>query len=85
MADAERSPAFGELLRRYRLEAGLSQEALAECTGLSPRTIQSLEVGGTRPYPDTIRRLTEGLSLPAGSARALRRQPLGSGGAPGRG
>ena len=30
---AERSPTFGALLRRYRVAAGLTQEALAERAG----------------------------------------------------
>jgi transcriptional regulator with XRE-family HTH domain len=36
---------FGRQLRRYRLAAGLSQEALAERAGLSWRTISDLERG----------------------------------------
>jgi transcriptional regulator with XRE-family HTH domain len=35
--------AFGELLRRHRAEAGLTQEALAERAGLSRRRIADLE------------------------------------------
>jgi DNA-binding XRE family transcriptional regulator len=34
---------FGAALREYRLAAGLTQEALAERAGVSPRTIQALE------------------------------------------
>ncbi|MFL5656177.1 MAG: helix-turn-helix domain-containing protein, partial [Ktedonobacteraceae bacterium] len=45
---------FGALLKRYRLAAGLSQEALAARASLSARTISDLERGihGT-PHTDT--------------------------------
>ena len=36
---------FGRLLRRHRLTAGLSQEALAERAGLSARSVAALEAG----------------------------------------
>ena len=56
--------AFGELLRRNRLAAGLTQEALAELAGMSSRGIADLERGARRwPYPATVRRLAEGLGL----------------------
>ncbi|MEZ4529968.1 MAG: helix-turn-helix domain-containing protein [Thermomicrobiales bacterium] len=52
------------LLRRFRLAAGLSQEALAERAGLSTRAISDLERGlRTAPRPDTMRALTDALSL----------------------
>jgi predicted ATPase/transcriptional regulator with XRE-family HTH domain len=56
-------PAVGELLRRYRETAGLSQEALAERAGLSSRGLLYLERGLRRPYPATLRRLADALSL----------------------
>jgi predicted ATPase/transcriptional regulator with XRE-family HTH domain len=57
---------FGALLKRYRLEAGLSQEALAARASLSARTISDLERGihGT-PHTDTFELLTGALSLSA--------------------
>src|SRR2546428_315439 len=57
---------FGTLLRRYRLSAGLSQEALAARASLSARTISDLERGihGT-PRTDTLELLTGALSLSA--------------------
>ena len=56
--------AFGELLRRNRLAAGLSQEALAGLAGMSARGIADLERGARRwPYPATVRRLAEALGL----------------------
>ncbi len=57
---------FGTLLRRYRLSAGLSQEALATRASLSARTISDLERGihGT-PRTDTLELLTGALSLSA--------------------
>jgi predicted ATPase/transcriptional regulator with XRE-family HTH domain len=57
---------FGELLRRYRLAAGLTQEALAATAGMSARGISDLERGARRaPYRKTVRRLAESLGLQA--------------------
>src|SRR5262249_27888484 len=56
--------AFGVLLRRHRLAAGLTQEALAERAGLGVRTIQGLEEGESRPRRATLRRLAAALALP---------------------
>ena len=57
---------FGELLRRHRLSAGLTQEALAQQAGLSARGIADLERGVRRfPYPDTVDRLAAALHLDA--------------------
>jgi len=39
---------FGDLLRRYRLTAGLTQEELAEKAQVSPRAISDLERGDPR-------------------------------------
>ena len=55
--------AFGDLLRRYREAAGLSQEVLAERAGLSSRGLLYLERGKHRPYPSTLVRLAEALAL----------------------
>lgn len=68
MGDGDGS--FGALLRARRLSAGLSQEGLAERSGLSVRAIRELERGRTRrPYPDSVHRLAEALGLD-GAARA---------------
>lgn len=63
--------AVGDLLRRYRESAGLSQEALAERAGLSARGLLYLERGGRRPYPATLRRLADALSLTPPQREAL--------------
>jgi transcriptional regulator with XRE-family HTH domain len=42
-------PTFGELLRRYRLAASISQERLAERAGLSVQALSALENGRRRP------------------------------------
>ena len=54
---------FGPLLRRLRMEAGLTQEQLAERAQLSARGLGYLEQGARRPYPETLRRLADALSL----------------------
>ena len=57
-------PAFGELLRRHREGAGLSQEELAERAGLSADAVSLLEPGERRqPRRDTVRRLAVALAL----------------------
>jgi len=61
--------AFGERLRARRQSTGLSQEELAERSGLSIRAISNLERGRTRwPHPDSVRRLADALRL-RGEAR----------------
>ena len=82
--------AFGALLRRHRLDAGLTQEALAERAGLSPRGVQGLERGERHPYRETVRRLGVALALPpdvlrvfeAAGTPAPRRRAESAGGAP---
>ena len=39
------SLSFGEVLKRYRVASGLTQEELAELAGLSARSISDLERG----------------------------------------
>lgn len=65
--------AFGQLLRRYRVAAGLSQEALAERAGLSAHGISDLERGARRfPYSDTVQRLALALKLSTQELACLR-------------
>jgi transcriptional regulator with XRE-family HTH domain len=55
---------FGDLLRRYRVEAGLTQKALAERARMSLAAIGKLERGARqRPYRATIALLADALSL----------------------
>src|SRR5271166_1131619 len=59
----EAPAAFGDLIKEYRLAAGLTQEALGERAGVSSRSIQALERGENRPQQETARRLAEALGL----------------------
>jgi transcriptional regulator with XRE-family HTH domain/tetratricopeptide (TPR) repeat protein len=55
----------GEWLRKQRVAAGLTQEDLAERSGVSVRAIADLERGRTRrPYPSSVRALARALGLP---------------------
>ena len=55
---------FGGRLRACRRSSGLSQQELAEQSGLSIRAISKLESGRTRwPYPDSVDRLADALGL----------------------
>ena len=61
---AEPQVTFATLLRRLRNEARLTQEELAEASGVRPRSISDLERGVTvRPQRETVRRLADALSL----------------------
>jgi len=68
---ARMDEAFAELLRGYRLAAGLTQEALAERAGLGVRSVQALEGGDSRPQRDTLRRLVDALALGEGERARL--------------
>lgn len=67
---------FGELLRRERLAAGLTQEELAEKSGLSVRALSDLERGRiARPRRGTIRRIADALNLPEQEQKAPEAPP----------
>ena len=62
--DADTELSFGDLLRRYRDSAKLTQEDLAARTGLTPQAIGLLERGKRRhPHRYTVGKLAEGLEL----------------------
>jgi tetratricopeptide (TPR) repeat protein/transcriptional regulator with XRE-family HTH domain len=66
---------LGALVRRHRLAAGLTQEELAQRSGLSARAISNIERGLTAsPYSRSVRVLAEALRLPDRQARELLRQ-----------
>lgn len=55
---------FGQLLRRHGIAAGLSQEVLAERSGLSANGVSHLQRGARqRPYFATIERIPDALGL----------------------
>src|ERR1700730_5682361 len=55
---------FGDLLKRYRLRASLSQEELAELAHLNQNTVSGLERGARQaPYSHTVEALANALGL----------------------
>ena len=50
-------------LRDFRQRAIMSQEELAEKSGVARDTIQKLESGRRKAYPTTIRKLAAGLDV----------------------
>ncbi|MDQ6669167.1 MAG: tetratricopeptide repeat protein [Chloroflexota bacterium] len=63
---------FAQLLRKYREQASLSQQALAERAGLSADAVGTLERGERRyPYPHTVEALAAALQLGEPKRRAL--------------
>ncbi len=72
MTDNER-PGFGSLLRQYRSASGLTQEDLAQATGLSVRGISALETGNrSRPHWHTVQQLAEALHLEGAELMSFR-------------
>jgi transcriptional regulator with XRE-family HTH domain len=79
---------FGVVLRSRRVAAGLTQEALAERSGLGVRSIQGLEQGETHPRRETLRRMAAALGLTGERLAAFElagqppaRPPMSTGGA----
>ncbi|KAA2262708.1 helix-turn-helix domain-containing protein [Solihabitans fulvus] len=63
---------FGTRLRQLRLEAGLTQEGMADRSGVSVRTIRGLETGQrAEPRMATVRRLADTLDLKPGERQEL--------------
>lgn len=64
MAQGEESEPAGDLLKGYRVAAGLTQEELAERSGVSARTIGSIERGTLhRPRNESLRLLADALAI----------------------
>jgi len=62
----------GQRLRRHREAAGLTQQELADSSGLSVRAVNNLERGQTRrPHPRSIRQLIRAMGLPEAAAQEL--------------
>jgi DNA-binding XRE family transcriptional regulator len=72
--ELDNDQAFGGLLRAWRADAGLTQDQLAECSGLSIRTIRDLERGRVRrPHRESIGLLAAALDLPPAALDELAR------------
>jgi DNA-binding XRE family transcriptional regulator len=57
---------FGEAMRRLRLEAGLSMDALGERCGLHRTEIRLLEKAAREPKLSTIVKVADGLGVTLG-------------------
>src|SRR5215471_8148122 len=65
-------PTFGSLLRRHRAAANMTQERLAERSGISVQAISALECGDrSSPRPSTIEYLAEALRLDSEQKQAF--------------
>jgi transcriptional regulator with XRE-family HTH domain len=64
--DAELAREFGQRLRNLRLEAGLSQEALAAAAGVHATYVGNLERAYSSPTLGTIVRLAAALDVDPG-------------------
>lgn len=58
--------AFARTLRRQRRAQDLSQEALADASGVSAKHIGEIERANKEPGITTVLRLVDGLGQPAG-------------------
>jgi len=59
--------AFGQRVREARLAAGMTQEALAEASGLHVTFVGNVERGYRVPTVPTLIKLAEGLGVPTGT------------------
>jgi len=65
---------FGELLRRFRVAASLTQEALAGRCRISPATVAAIEQGRRKaPRLSTVRLIAEALELSTADRELLAR------------
>ena len=55
--------AFGENLRRLRIEHELTQEDLAKKSGVSARMIQNYEMGASQPRMGSVKKLATALEI----------------------
>src|SRR4051794_22073612 len=63
MEASESEPKFGEIIRRLRQEAGLSQAGLAAAAGVHARQINRYESGEQQPALGVAHRLAQALGV----------------------
>lgn len=63
--------AFGQQLKHWRQQRGVSQLQLSMESGMSQRHVSFLETGRSRPGADVIRRLSDALDIPLRERNAL--------------
>lgn len=71
MAIAAPARVFGELMRRHRATAGLSQRELAGRSGLSERAVRDLERGSRVPRNESVRLVAVALQLTGDDLRVF--------------
>ena len=54
---------FGKNLKRYRKDAGLTQEQLAEKIGIHPTYVGKLEIGKSNPSTIMLFKITRALKI----------------------
>jgi len=54
----------GELIRKYRIEKGLTQKQLGEKCGINEANIRKYELGTQKPKIETLERIAAGLDIP---------------------
>jgi transcriptional regulator with XRE-family HTH domain len=59
----------GMKLRELRLDAGLSQQELADRASLTREAISMMETGKRKPYPRTMRKLAGALGVSVADIR----------------
>ena len=73
----EISVAFGRVLRRLRLERGLSQETVGELANLQRKYISLLERADYQPKLETVFRLAEALGCSPSNLIAMVEEEAG--------
>jgi len=72
LRDAANTAELAALLKKFRLQAGLSQQALAERALISVQAVSALERGYRKaPYHVTLERIADALALPQEAREAL--------------
>lgn len=56
---------FGQTVKKYRLEAGLTQDAASELAGLSSNYFRQIEMGNKTPRLETFIKIAETLHVSA--------------------
>ncbi|MBQ8496054.1 MAG: helix-turn-helix transcriptional regulator [Clostridia bacterium] len=62
---------YGKLIRKKRVDSGLTEEQLAEFSDLSDREIRNIESGRSMPKLDTVLKIAYALKMDVGELSVL--------------